>query len=73
MKSKKFIERPLMDKSTIATNIYRIEAYDSVMCGYFYTDFIDFILKGKSLTDFTNLFSPNSFLKHDDIIVLNYF
>ena len=30
------------------------------MCGYFYTGFIDFTLEGKSLTDFTNLFSPNS-------------
>ena len=29
------------------------------------------MLKGKSLTDFTNLFSPNNFLKNDDII-LNY-
>ena len=42
------------------------------MCGYFYTGFIDFMLAGKTLTDFTNLFSPNNFLKNDDII-LNYF
>ena len=27
---------------------------------------------GKSLTDYTNLFSPNDFKKNDDII-LNYF
>ena len=49
-----------------------MQAYDSVMCGYFRTGFIDFMLKGKSLTDFTNLFSPNNFKKNNDI-VLSYF
>ena len=33
------------------------------MCGYFYIEFIDFMLKSKSLTDFNNLFSPSSFQK----------
>ena len=42
------------------------------MCGYFCFGFIDFILKGKGVTDSNNLFSPNSFLKNDDII-LNFF
>ena len=42
------------------------------MCGYFCIGFIDFMLRGKSLTDFTRLFSPNNFKKNDDII-LNYF
>ena len=42
------------------------------MCGYFCTGFIDFMLAGKTLTGFTNLFSPNNFKKNDDII-LNYF
>ena len=42
------------------------------MCGYFCIGFIDFMLKGKSLTDFTNLFSSNNFKKNDDIIS-NYF
>ena len=42
------------------------------MCGYFCIRFIDFMLKSKSLTDFTNLFSPNDLKKNDDII-LNYF
>ena len=46
---------------TIKPNIYRIKAYDSIMCGYFCIGFIDFMLKSKSLTDFTNLFSPNDF------------
>ena len=57
---------------SITTNIFRIQAYDSVMCGYFFIVFIDFILKRKTLTEFTNLFSPNNFKKNDDII-LKYF
>ena len=42
------------------------------MCGYFCIGFIDYMFKGKSLTDYTNLFSPNNFKNNDDII-LNYF
>ena len=42
------------------------------MCGYFCMAFIDFMIKGKSLTGFTNLFSSNDLLKNDDII-LNFF
>ena len=56
----------------IKTNILRIQAYDSVMCGYFCVGFIDFKFKGKTLTDYTNLFSPNDFKKNDDTI-LKYF
>ena len=53
-------------------SIFRIQAYDSIMCGYFYIGFIDFMLTEKTLTDFTNLFPPNNFLKNDDTI-LNFF
>ena len=56
----------------IITNIYRIQAYDSIMCGYFCIGFINFMFNGKSLTDYTNLFSPNDFNKNDNII-LEYF
>ena len=56
----------------MVTNIYRIQAYDSIMCGYFCIGFIDFMLKGKSLLDYTNLFSPNDYEKNDKII-LKYF
>ena len=61
-----------IDNKNIITNIFRIQAYDSIMCGYFCTGFINFMFNGNSLTDFTNLFSPNDFRKNDDI-VLNYF
>ena len=53
-------------------NLFRIQAFDSVKCGYFCIGFIDFMLKVKNLAAFNKLFSPNSFLKNDDII-LNYF
>ena len=66
-KSKKFVK----NKNIIA-NIFRTQAYDSVMCGSLYIGFIDFMLKGNSLTGFTNLFSPNNFKKNDGII-LNHF
>ena len=45
------------------TNIYRIQAYDSIMCGYFCIGFINFMFNGKSLTDYTDLFSPNDLKK----------
>ena len=64
----KFINR----KKLQITNIYRIQVYDSIMCGYFCIGFINFMFNGKSLTDYTNLFSPNDFNKNDDII-LEYF
>ena len=46
----------------IITNIYRIQAYDSIMCGYFCIGFINFMFNG----NYTNLFSPNDFNKNDD-------
>ena len=61
-----------INKLTIVTNIFRIQTYDSIMCRYFCIGFIDFMLAGKTLTDFTNLFSTSNFKKSDDII-LNYF
>ena len=53
--------KTFINKSTTITNIFRTKAYDSIMCGYFCIGFIDFMLTRKSLTDFTNLFSPNNF------------
>ena len=56
----------------IKANIFRVQANNSVMCGYFCIGFIDFMLAGKKLTDFTTLFSPYDFDKNDSII-LHYF
>ena len=46
----------------IITNIFRVQAYSSIMCGYFCIGFIDFMLAGKTLTEYTNLFSPNNLM-----------
>ena len=60
-----------LNKNIIA-NIFRVQANNSIMCGYFCIGFIDFMLAGKKLTDFTSLFSPYDFKKNDNII-LSYF
>ena len=52
----------------IKSNIFRIQAYDSIMCGYFCIEFINYMLKGKTLLDYINLFSPNDFKKNDRVI-----
>ena len=39
------------------------------MCGYFCIGFIDFMLAGKKLTDYTNLFSPHDLEKNYSIIL----
>ena len=64
--------KAFFNNKNIKTNIFRIQSYDSVMCVYFCIRFIDFMLKGKALTDYTRLFSPYDFEKNDDII-LSYF
>ena len=42
-----------------------MQAYNSIMRGYFYVRFIDFMLKGKSFLDYPNSFSPNDYEKSD--------
>ena len=59
--SKKFVKN-----KNITANVFKILVYDSVMCGYFCIGFIDFMIKGKTLT---NVFSPNNFEKSDDMIL----
>ena len=55
----------------IKINIFRTQANNS-MCEYFCIGFIDFMLAGKTLIDYTSLFSPYDFEKNDNII-LSYF
>ena len=40
----------------IKANIFQVQENDSLMCGHLCIGFIDFMLVGKKLTDFTNLF-----------------
>ena len=43
------------------------------MCGYFFIGFIDFMLAGKNLTDYTKLFSPHDFKKSDKQLTKQFY
>ena len=60
----KEIKKLIGNKNNI-TNIYRVQAYNSIMCGYLCIGFIDFMLNGKSLFKYTNLFSRNDYEKNE--------
>ena len=57
--------KEFVGNKNIKANIFRVQANNSVMCGYFCIGFIDFMLAGKKFTDFTNFFSPYDFEKND--------
>ena len=61
-----------IENKNIITNTYRIPANNSIMCGYLCIGFIYFLLKVKSLLEYTNLFSPNNY-ENNDKIILKYF
>ena len=60
------VSSKIKDKS-ITHNIFRIQSDDSIMCGYYCIAFIEYLIAGKSLTDYTNLFSPNDYKKNGKI------
>ena len=64
--------KEFIGNKNIKANIFRVQANNSVICGYFCIEFIGFMLAGKKLTDYTNLFSPHDFDKNDQIIA-SYF
>ena len=55
--------KEFVGNKNVKDNIFLVQANDSVMCGYFCIGFIDFMLAGKKLTDYTNLFSPHDLKK----------
>ena len=55
--------RTFIGNKNIKINIFRIQAYDSIMCKYFCIRFIDFMLARKTLTEFANLSSLNNLKK----------
>ena len=65
---KKFIGNENTKGSKMTKNSFTIQAYDSLMRGYFCIGFINFVVKGKSVTDF-KLFSPNNFINKKKIII----
>ena len=72
MESKIFQKKlkKIIGNKNIITNIYRIQAHNLIMCGHSCIGFIDFMLKGKYLLDYTNLFSPNKCEKNDNITLI---
>ena len=64
--------RKLKKHKIIKTNIFAMQSKNSIMYGYFCTGFIDFMFAGKTLIDFTSLFSSYDFEKNKNII-LSYF
>ena len=60
--------KKFVGNKNIKANIYRVQATNSVMCSYFCIGFIDFMFAGKTLIDYTNIFSPYDFNKNDCII-----
>ena len=60
--------KEFIGNKNIKANIFRVQANNSVMCGYFCIGFINFMFNGKTLTEYTNLFSPYDFDKNDKII-----
>ena len=61
----------IRDKS-ITRNIFRIQDNEAITCGFYCITFIEYILTGRNLLEYTNLFSPNDYKKNDKIIY-NYF
>ena len=61
--------KTFIGNKNIIPNIYRVQAYDSIMSRYFCIGFIDFMLKDKSLLVYTNLFFPNDYEKNDKVIL----
>ena len=61
--------KEFIGNKNIKANIFRVQANNPVMFGCFCIGFIDCMLAGKKLTDYTNLFSPPDFKKNDDIIL----
>ena len=64
--------KTFIGNKNIKANIFRVKANDSIIGEYCYIGFIDFMLAGKTLVDFTSFFSPFDFGKNGDII-LSYF
>ena len=64
--------KEFVGNKNIIADVFRVQANNSVMRGYFCIRFIDFMLAGKKLTDFTSMLSPYDF-KKNDYVTLTYF
>ena len=64
--------KEFIGNKNIKANIFRVQANNSIACGYSCILFINYMLAGKKLTAFTSLFFSFDFDKNDSII-LSYF
>ena len=48
--------KKFMGNKNIMTNVYGIQVYDSIMCGYFCIGFTEFMLKDKSLLEIIQIY-----------------
>ena len=64
--------KEFIENNNIKVNMFRVQSNNSIVCSYFCIGFIDFMLAGKKLADFTSFFSPYDFEKNGSII-LSYF
>ena len=64
--------KEFIGNKNMRASIFRVQSNNSIMCGYFCSRLIYFLLAGKILVDFTGLFTHDDFEKNDSII-LNYF
>ena len=60
--------KKLIENKNSKTNIYRIQANDSIMREYACIGFTDFMLKGKNLLDYANFFCRDEYEKNVKII-----
>ena len=61
--------RKFIGNRDITMYIYRIQPHDSIMCGYVCIGFISFMLKGKRLLEYTNLFLYNEYKKNEKVFL----
>ena len=59
--------KKIKDKS-ITQNTFKIESDNSILCGFYCIAFIEYMIEGTTLVDYSNLFSPNDYQKNDKII-----
>ena len=64
--------KEIAGNKNIIANIFRVQANNSVMCGYFCIGLIDFMLACKKLTDITSTFSAHDFEKNDKIVLSDF-
>ena len=66
-----YVPQEILDKikdKSISHNIFRIQDDNSILCGFYCIAFMEYMIVGKTLLDYMNLFSPNDYKKNDKII-----